>query len=117
MPRVVEQAAWRRSLFGRVEADELDRRSVAKAVEQAGPERRAAGGLFAGHSLAQVEIVFDLAAIVVVLALVRVVVADGRIDADAVDDVSIRLEEREEPVVVFVAAAADGDEPEQRLAA
>ena len=115
MARMVEQPFGEEMLFGGIEADELDRRPIAKAVEQAGPDRRTAGGLLAGYSLAQVEIVFDLAAIVILLALVGIVVADRRIDADAIDDVSIRLEEREEPVVVFVSAAAARDETEQRL--
>ena len=81
MVRVVEQPFGEEVLFGGIEADELDRRPVAEAVEQAGPDRRTAGGLLAGDSLAQVEIVFDLAAIVVLLALVGIVVADRRIDA------------------------------------
>ena len=57
----------------------------------------------------QVEVVLDLRAIVVLLGFIRVVIADRWIHRDAVDDVAIRLEEREEPVVVFIAGAADRD--------
>ena len=60
-------------------------------------------GLVAGDPLAQIEVVHQLLAVVVVLGLVGIVVADAGIGRDAVDDVAIRLKEREEPVVVFVA--------------
>src|ERR1700740_2052243 len=39
----------------------------------------------------------------------RFVIADARMHGNAVDDVAIRLEEREEPVIVLVAGSAKRD--------
>ena len=60
----------------------------------------------------QKEVVHDLIAIVVVLGLAAVVIADARIHRHPIDHVAIRLEVREEPIVVFVAGLADRD-PEE----
>ena len=72
-------------------------------------------GFVGRHALAQKEVVEHLIAIVVILGLRRIVIADARIDRNAVQEIAIRLVEREEPVVVFVAVIADR-QPEQALA-
>ena len=86
-----------------IDADELDVGRRLELVEQAGAERRASGRFLAGEPLAQVHVVHDLVAIVVLLGLLRVVVADRRADRNPIQHVAIRLEVGEEPVVVFVA--------------
>ena len=72
-----------------------------------GLERRAARGLLAGDPLADIEVVFDLATVVVVFGFAGVVITDRRIDADPVEDVPVGLKVREEPVVVFFPSPAD----------
>ena len=51
------------------------------------------------------EVVRELVAVVRALAVARVVVADGREEGDAVEDVPIRLVEAGVPLVVLVARA------------
>src|SRR5215213_7667883 len=90
------------ALLRRVETDELDVAPEAKAVEQSRIHRGASRGLFAGDALAQIQVVEQLLAIVVIFGLGGVVVADAGIHGHAVHHVSVRLEESKEPVVVFV---------------
>ena len=91
MLRVVDQAFGENRFFGRVEAHELDVRSIPKAVEHARLERRAARGLLAGDPLPDIEVVFDLSTIVVVFAFAGVVITDRRVDADPVEDIPVGL--------------------------
>ena len=105
---MLEQPAAREEmLLRRVEADELEVAPDVHAIEQAGIERRLAGRFVGRHPLAQEEVVEHLRAVVAILGLGRVVIADARIDRNAVQQIAIRLIEREEPVVVFVAVIAD----------
>src|SRR5918995_893252 len=100
---LVEPLAAEEILFRGIDAHELDVRTITEPVEQPRTEGRPTRGLLRLDALAQVKVVFDLCAIVALLGLIRIVIADRRIHRNAVDDVAIRLEVREEPVIVFVA--------------
>src|SRR6187397_2624981 len=76
-------------LFRGVDADELDPGAKPEAIEQPGPERGAARRLLSRNAFGNVEVVLDLRAIVVILGFGGVVIADGWIDGDAIDDVTI----------------------------
>ena len=92
---MLEQPAAREEMFlRRVEADELDVAADVHAVEQARIQRRLAGRLVGGHSLAQEEVVEHLRAVVAIFGLGRVVVADARIHGDAIQDSSDTADRR-----------------------
>ena len=76
--------------------------------------RRGRRPLSSGHPFAQVEVVFDLRAIVPLFCLVGVVVPNRGKHGHAVDHIAIGLEVGEEPVVVFVSAAANRNAQQPR---
>ena len=89
----------------RVDADELHVRADLEAIEEAGAERRRSGLDLGAEAMIEEEVVDELVAIVRALAVAGVVVADGREERDAVEDVPIRLVEARVPLVVLVARA------------
>ena len=99
---IAEQPPALEEMFlGRIDAHELDVRGDPEAIEQTGADRRPAGRLFAGEPGREIEVVHDLPAVVALLGLAGVMVADRRAHRHTVDRIAVRLEEREEPVVVF----------------
>src|SRR5262245_30673474 len=93
MLRELEQAIAAEEILLRcVDADEFDVASVAETIEQPRRKRRAARSLFGADALTQIEVILDLRPVIALLGLVIIVIADGGIDRNAVDDVAIRLE-------------------------
>src|SRR4030095_4841667 len=99
----------------RVYADELDFGAIVEAVKEAGVYGRSTGCFFARKTLRKIEIVDQLLAVVARFRFVAVVVAHGRVNRNAIDDVSVGLIESEKPVIVFVARGPHG-QPEKGLA-
>ena len=80
-------------------------RTDLEAVEQPGTQRGGPALDLGTEPVVQEEVVGQLVAVVRALAVARVVVADGREERDAVEDVSIRLVKAGVPLVVLVARA------------
>src|SRR5262245_19422416 len=98
-------------LFRGVDANELNVAAYPEPVEQPRPHGRASRRLFTGDSFVDVEVIHHLRAVIAILAFARVVIANARIDGNSIENVPIRLVIREEPVVVFLAAAMPEDVP------
>src|SRR4030095_8104328 len=105
--RMFVQPVGEDRLSRRVDADELDVGSVAEPVEQSRIGGRTPSRFLAFYAFGDVEVVDHLSAIFPIFSLRGVMVADARIDRQAIDDVTVRLMERKVPVVVFISLAAD----------
>ena len=100
LPRLVEPVQAPLGSPGGVDADQLQQRADPQPVEQAGVDRRPPGLLPRPEPGAQVEVVLQLLPVVAGLGVRAVVVAGGRVEREVVEEVPVRLEEREPPVLV-----------------
>ena len=102
--RVVEPVRPPLGAPGGVDAHELQQRTQLQPVEQARPERRPAGLGPGREPRRQVQVVLQLDPVVGRLLVGPVVVAGRGIERQVVDQVAVRLEVGEPPVVVVGAA-------------